>query len=204
MKGERFEREIARWLEEQGFRTELTSQTNDRGVDVVAHKGGRKYAVQAKAYAAGNRVGSATVQKASGLLTRPDIDGAIVITTSSFTSEAEEVANNRGVELLSLDDQSSNQTRQRNTPQSTSVDDEFNGDPRLQRHQRQGGVYSQKPAGQNSNDEIISRTLCPNCGEKIPGNRGSHIGHWKHCGLPSERPTSVPVDIWWDIKDVLD
>lgn len=204
MEGERFERDVARWLQEEGFRTELTSRTNDRGIDVIAQKGGRSYAVQAKAYSAGNRVGSNTVQKVSGLLTRPDIDGALIVTTSSFTSEAKEVANNRGVELLSVDTQSPDHPHQRNRQQSNSVNKEFNGDPRLQRHQRQGGVYPSDTEEQNSSKGFDSRTICPNCGERILGNRRSHLEHWKDCGLPGQRPTNVPVDIWWDIKSEID
>ncbi|MDL0135044.1 restriction endonuclease [Halobacterium salinarum] len=191
MKGEQFEKAVAQWLEEEGFGTELTSQTNDRGVDVIAQKAGTRYAVQAKAYSDGNRVGSTTVQKVSGLLSRPDIDGAIVVTTSSFTSEAEEVANNRGVRLLTIDVQSPDYTHRQNGEHSNSPDTDVYGNVLPERRQSRE---------RNLDSGFDSRTICPNCGEKILTNKQAHVEHWNDCGLPDERPTNISVSFWWDIK----
>ena len=100
--GREFEEFVARKLQSQGFDVDLTKRTNDKGIDVIAQKGRYTYAVQAKHYSEENKVGSVAVQKASGLPARSDIDGAMIVISSSFTSEAEQVAANRGVKLVSV------------------------------------------------------------------------------------------------------
>jgi hypothetical protein len=103
MRGEGFEKRVARHFEGEGFKTALTPKTKDRGIDVIGEKDGLRVAIQAKDYSKQNRVGSPTVQKTSGLLSRSDIDHVIIVTTSAFTSEARAVAENRGIELLCME-----------------------------------------------------------------------------------------------------
>ena len=140
MNGERFEKLVADMLQREGYRTKLTSQTNDRGIDVVAKKDGINCAVQAKAYSAENRVGSPAVQKASGLLSRPDIQHVILITTSSFTPEAEKVAENRGVEIISTQANKSSHPQNKNQKYSSS---------------KSSGLPKELSKGRDLNEEII-------------------------------------------------
>jgi len=199
--GEQFERAVAEWLQGEGFKTSLTQQSSDRGIDVIAQKQGATYAVQAKAYSSGNKVGSSTIQKVSGLLSRPDIDGAIVITTSSFTSEAEAVANNRGVELVTTDNDQSARSQRKTAAQSSSNED-FHSDPRVQYHQEEAGISPVEDDDNNNPAEKFRGSInCPNCGTEISGRKQKFVSHWQSCKLPSERPSDVPVDIWWDVKD---
>lgn len=135
MNGEQFEQAVASWLQREGFRAELTPRTNDRGIDILATKHRENYAIQAKAYSADNRVGSSTVQKASGLLSRPDIDYVMVVTTSSFTSEAKKVAKNRGVQLITDNNgrlsTPNYQRRQRSPSANRQVPSEINNGKQL-------------------------------------------------------------------------
>ncbi|SDZ87446.1 Restriction endonuclease [Haloplanus vescus] len=204
MDADRFERTVARWLQKEGFRTELTPPTNDRGADIIAKKHGRNYAVQAKAYATGNRVGSPTVQKTSGLLTRPDIHGAIVITTSSFTSEAKAVAENRGVKLVSIDGNSPTYSQSRNKRHSSSVNKDFHSDPRIQHHQEEAGISPVDDEDDSSDGDFTASITCPTCGEKIDGDQVAFVSHWVNCSIPNERPSEIPTKYWWNIKDKVD
>jgi len=99
VRGEAYERYIAQLYQKEGYYTRLTQRNNDKGIDVIAEKDGHRVAIQCKHYSGENKVSSPAVQKASGLLTRPDIDGVVVVTTSSFTRPAKNTARKRGVNL---------------------------------------------------------------------------------------------------------
>lgn len=181
-----FEKVVASVLQESGYRVSLTPETNDRGIDVIAEKDSVRCAVQAKYYSEGNRVGSSAVQKVSGLLSRPDINHVAVVTTSSFTTEAEKVASNRGVELLELPTKSTHT----HTGQKTH---------------RQGKQAGNSDYIDDSRiGKIKSRTRCSACLEMISADIASHIDHWNNCTLPSDRPSNIPADTWWEIKDRVD
>jgi hypothetical protein len=99
-----FEYIVAQVWQKQGWETEVTSGSTDRGVDIIAVKSDpfeqRQY-IQAKRYAGGNKVGSSEIQKYSGLYARNEsVDSVVVVTTSGFTSEAQNVAANRNVKLI--------------------------------------------------------------------------------------------------------
>jgi HJR/Mrr/RecB family endonuclease len=150
MNGREFEEFVARKLQSQGFDVDLTKRTNDKGIDVIAQKGRYTYAVQAKHYSEENKVGSGAVQKASGLPTRPDIDAAMIVTSSSFTSEAEQVAANRGVKLVSVNLATPTKRSSKETVSTgrnegrmyISDNDDYVDDPRIQWHQKKAGIVS--------------------------------------------------------------
>ncbi len=99
-----FEELVATVWAEQGWQTEVTKGSGDRGVDIVAWKNTpfeQKQLIQAKRYGPTNKVGSDAIQKYSGLYARNEqIDAVVVVTTSDFTSEAQTVAKNRNVKLV--------------------------------------------------------------------------------------------------------
>lgn len=103
-----FEQLIAELLEEWGWESVVTSGSNDRGIDILVSKSApfpQKYAIQVKQNSEGNRIGSPQIQQYSSILNQEeDVDGVIVITTSSFTSQAREMSANLGVKLLDGDD----------------------------------------------------------------------------------------------------
>ena len=99
-----FEHLIALVWEKQGWETQVTTGSTDKGVDITAVKSDpfeqRQY-IQAKRYAEKNKVGSGEIQKYSGLYARNEsVDAVVVVTTSQFTKEAQKVAANRNVKLI--------------------------------------------------------------------------------------------------------
>jgi restriction endonuclease Mrr len=99
-----FESLVAEIWKKYGWKTEVTSGSSDQGIDVVATKSlpfEQKIVIQAKRYEENNTVGSPDIQQYSSLRHQEEgVDAVIVITTSSFTSAAENIANNLNVKLI--------------------------------------------------------------------------------------------------------
>lgn len=94
----KFEDVIAELLADFGFEVELTKQTRDRGIDIVAIARDvgtgliEKYLVQCKRNAPRNRVGIAIIHEMLGVGAEEPNTGLIIVTTSTFTKPAMEVA----------------------------------------------------------------------------------------------------------------
>lgn len=96
--GEEYEQFVAKWLEGQGFRIlGYTRRTGDFGVDLLARKGMRTYAVQCKYYS-GSVDGSAVQQVVAGMACY-GCNAALVVTNSTLTSGARTLAKRNGVEV---------------------------------------------------------------------------------------------------------
>lgn len=100
-----FEGLIGEMLSRQGFRVEMTQFSNDGGIDLIAKLerpfvGGR-YLIQCKRYGAGNQVGVQAVREFYGVL-QADRKAAkgVLITTSSFTTQALEFARDLPIDLI--------------------------------------------------------------------------------------------------------
>lgn len=102
-----FERVVARIWELQGYETTVSSGSYDRGIDIVAQTDSpveQKVLIQAKRYADGNKIGSQTVRNYATLHRQePDADTVIIVTTSSFTEEAESLASDLQVKTVDGD-----------------------------------------------------------------------------------------------------
>jgi|AntRauTorcE11898_2_1112593.scaffolds.fasta_scaffold39619_2 restriction endonuclease Mrr len=95
------------WQEQQGWSTEVMDKGPDRGLDVMGEPpgGGPLTALQCKRYAAGNKVTSSDIQQYAVLRQQwSDVSGVTVVTTSSFTKDAEELAERLEVKCLDGDD----------------------------------------------------------------------------------------------------
>jgi restriction system protein len=95
------------WQERQAWTTEVMNEGPDKGLDVIGQPpgGGPKTAVQCKRYAAGNKVTSDQIQQYAALRQQwSDVQGVTVVTTSSFTRDAEELADRLDVKLIDGDD----------------------------------------------------------------------------------------------------
>lgn len=98
MDGQEFEEFCANILKRNGFwNVRVTKASGDHGVDILADKDGRKYAIQCKCYS--NNVGNKAVQEAYSGKTIYKADIAVVLTNSYFTNQAIEDAKTLGVEL---------------------------------------------------------------------------------------------------------
>lgn len=91
------------WQECQGWTTELTDTGADDGIDIYGRPpgGGPLTAVQAKRYRAGNKVTSNRIQQYGALPQQFDRIGSVtVVTTSSFTRNAEQTAKKLDVKVI--------------------------------------------------------------------------------------------------------
>lgn len=104
-----FEHFVGELWESQGWETSVSQGSNDMGVDVVATKENglmdQKAVIQAKRYSDGNKVGRPKIQQYYSLKEQDtDADAAVVVTTSEFTSGAEDWASEHNVKLVDADD----------------------------------------------------------------------------------------------------
>lgn len=99
MDGREFEEFVDRLYMLQGYRTKLTPSSGDQGVDVIAAKDGKKYGIQVKRYF--GSVGNAAVQEVIAGMIFHQCDYGIVITNSTFTNSAIQLAQRDGtIELI--------------------------------------------------------------------------------------------------------
>lgn len=84
---------------------QVSQKAQDRGIDIVAHQGNRKKLIQVKRYAVDNTVGSNEVRKYATLYQQEkDVDLVVIVTASTFTSQAERLANDLQVKTVDSDD----------------------------------------------------------------------------------------------------
>lgn len=98
MTGVEFEHYARLLLQQNGYtHVELTKASNDYGIDIVAMKGDVLYAIQCKKYS--SKVGIDAIRQASTGCIYYDHDVAVVLTNSTFSSQAKTLALTLGVEL---------------------------------------------------------------------------------------------------------
>lgn len=99
-----FEEFVAELWEEMGWKTTVTEGTGDRGIDVIATKGEpfeTKQLIQVKRYSEGSTVGSPQIQQYASLRQQePNVDAVVVVTTSTFSKQAKEIADDLNVKLI--------------------------------------------------------------------------------------------------------
>ena len=100
MTGLEFEKYVAKYLQKQGYKTDLTEKY-DLGIDIVAVRDGIRYGVQVKRYQ--EVVGANAVRQAVTGLNLYDCDRAMVITNSYFSKTAIRLANSNDCILLDRD-----------------------------------------------------------------------------------------------------
>lgn len=102
MNGHQFENFCSDILKDNGFyNVKVTKGSGDHGIDILANKGWKKYAIQCKCYS--NNVGNKAIQEAYAGKTIYKADSAVVLTNSYFTKQAKEEATQLGVELWDRD-----------------------------------------------------------------------------------------------------
>jgi hypothetical protein len=84
-----FERLVARLFEKKGYKTSVTQERGDFGVDVLAEAGNDKIAIQVKHWQAS--VGGPDVHKTLGSMMTFGANRAMVVTSSDFTNQAYEI-----------------------------------------------------------------------------------------------------------------
>ena len=98
MSGVEFENFIANVFAKKGYPVQLTPASGDQGVDLLLTIDERRVAIQLKRYT--GPVGNAAVQAAFAGMFHYKAKEAWVITTSSFTPGAKQLAKSTGVRLI--------------------------------------------------------------------------------------------------------
>jgi len=93
---------IKEQLEDLGFKITMTPSTGDQGVDLIATRNGKKLAIQCKFYTA--VVGNKAIQEIISGRLFYDCDYACVVTNSSFTTSASQLAHKANVILCAHDE----------------------------------------------------------------------------------------------------
>ncbi|MBN8283565.1 MAG: restriction endonuclease [Zoogloea sp.] len=93
----KFEELIASVFHKNGFDVELTPETRDGGIDIIAVQrddlcGGSLNLIECKRYLPHNTVGIGVVQRLYGVVEQHKATKGIIVTTSSFTKDAKEAA----------------------------------------------------------------------------------------------------------------
>ena len=97
MNGQEFEKTIAGLFERKGYNVEITKGSGDQGIDIIARRAGKCIGIQAKCYT--GAVGNHAIMEAVGGMKYYDCDSCMVITNSTFTKSALELARVNDVEL---------------------------------------------------------------------------------------------------------
>ncbi|MGH0798219.1 restriction endonuclease [Bacillus mycoides] len=98
MDGHQFEAYLGALFERLGYQTEVTKASGDFGADLVLYAENRKIVVQAKRYI--NTVGVSSVQEVAGAKNYYNAHEAWVVTNSSFSKPAYQLAKANDVLLL--------------------------------------------------------------------------------------------------------
>lgn len=102
MDGHDFEYYCANVLKKNGFsNVDVTQESGDHGIDILANKDDISYAIQCKCYS--SNIGNAAVQQAHTGKSIYHKDIAVVLTNQYFTAQAKEEANVLGVKLWDRD-----------------------------------------------------------------------------------------------------
>jgi restriction system protein len=76
----------------------LTPQMNDKGIDILMEKDGKRYAVQCKRHK--GIIGSPAIQSFLGAMQHAKVSHGFFVTTSTFSLEAEKMASQHPIELV--------------------------------------------------------------------------------------------------------
>ena len=101
MTGAEFEEFICHMFRKMGYRSEVTKQTGDQGLDVIAERNGIKIGIQAKCYS--NTVGNSAIQEAVAGKNYYGCKKVIVVTNNRFTMSAIDLAKSNDVILWDRD-----------------------------------------------------------------------------------------------------
>lgn len=97
MSGSEFENFISDLFKKMGYTTRVTKSSGDQGIDVLASKNDYIVAIQAKCYS--GIVGNHAIMEAVAGMRYYKANKCMVITNSSFTKSAQELAKANEVEL---------------------------------------------------------------------------------------------------------
>ena len=99
-----FERLVGEAFRRQGYAVDENHQSGpDGGIDLVLHKDGRRILVQCKQWRR-QQVGVSVVREMYGLLIHHNADAVKIVSTGTYTADAEVFANGKPIELIPGED----------------------------------------------------------------------------------------------------
>lgn len=101
MDGYQFEEFVAQLFQDMGYKTEVTSNSGDYGIDVIARRKGLTIGIQAKRYS--DKVPNKAVQEVIAGISYYKLDQGLVITNNYFTRQAQNQAKGTNVLLWDRD-----------------------------------------------------------------------------------------------------
>jgi restriction system protein len=99
MSWQEFETLTGEAFRQQGYSVRETGSGADGGIDLILHKGGRKYLVQCKHYRK-HSVGAPVIRELAGVAVRERAHGIIVVTIGTYTHAARAFAKGLPVRLI--------------------------------------------------------------------------------------------------------
>lgn len=96
--GIEFEHFVGKLLEKMGYKVEVTKASGDQGADLIIKKDTLITVVQAKCYS--GKVSNTAVQEITGAIKHYKADAGMVITNSTFTKSANELADSNSIRLI--------------------------------------------------------------------------------------------------------
>lgn len=100
MTGYTFEKEVANIFVKMGYDVNLTSKTNDKGIDIILKTDSEKIIVQCKNHK--SPVGPSIIRELYGVMISENADKAILVCSGGFTSGVYSFAKSKPIELISL------------------------------------------------------------------------------------------------------
>jgi hypothetical protein len=190
-----FERLVADVWQNHGWSTTVTIRSNDRGIDVKAKKNHhfkQKYLIQVKQNDIENKVGSPDVQQYGSLRQQEDnVDAVVIITTSSFTTKAEKMAEDLNVKLIDGDGILDMLI------ETGSLNSILSG-----YEMTLGNSRGSKRVSQNNIKYEISKIVCPTCGYDFhAAGWRVFVDHFEECGTPSTKPKGMTDKKWSKVKE---
>jgi restriction system protein len=98
-----YEEIVAEHFRAQGYSVELTSMSNDYGVDIFANIENKKIAIQAKMYGNGRKINREMVMQLYGAKDYFDCTDAIIATNGNLSDSANEVAQKLKILILKIE-----------------------------------------------------------------------------------------------------
>lgn len=98
MTGIEFEHFVGSLLKKMGYNAKVTKASGDQGADLIANKNNQMTVIQAKCYS--GSVSNKAVQEVAASIKHYNADGGMVITNSTFTRSAIELADSNNIRLV--------------------------------------------------------------------------------------------------------
>ena len=107
MTPDQYEKYVANYFQNKGYKVKQTSYSNDYGVDVFAERNKEKIAIQAKMFSNSNRkINRQMVMEFYGAKDFFNCDKGIIVTDGEIIQNAKDVADKLGIEILFIYPQS--------------------------------------------------------------------------------------------------